>query len=68
MLDPQLAAVLAVSGAFTGQIIAAVSVRRGFEPRRLAPFMLGGLAGIPLGILLLPRLDADGSRRSSASC
>ena len=59
VLDPQLAAVLAVSGAFTGQLVAVVSVRRGFEPARLAPFVLGGLAGIPLGILLLPRLDAD---------
>ena len=59
VIDPQLAAVLAVSGAFTGQIIAVLSVRRGFEPKRLAPFVLGGLAGIPLGILLLPRLDAD---------
>jgi uncharacterized membrane protein YfcA len=59
VLDPQLAAVLAVSGAFTGQVVAALSVRRGFDLGRLAPFVLGGLAGIPLGLLLLPRLDAD---------
>ncbi|WP_267356558.1 MULTISPECIES: sulfite exporter TauE/SafE family protein [unclassified Methylobacterium] len=59
VLDPKLGAFLAVSGAFTGQVVAAVSVRRGFDLRRLAPFVLGGLAGIPLGILLLPRLDAD---------
>jgi uncharacterized protein len=59
VIDPQLAAVLAVAGAFTGQVVAVLSVRRGFDLRRLAPFVLGGLAGIPLGILLLPRLDAD---------
>ncbi|MCJ2017013.1 sulfite exporter TauE/SafE family protein [Methylobacterium sp. E-065] len=59
VLDPKLGAFLAVSGAFTGQVVAAISVRRGFDLRRLAPFVLGGLAGIPLGILLLPRLDAD---------
>jgi uncharacterized protein len=59
VLDPKLAAFLAISGAFTGQVVAALSVRRGFDPKRLAPFVLGGLAGVPLGILLLPRLDAD---------
>jgi uncharacterized membrane protein YfcA len=56
-LEPQLAAVLAVFGALTGQAIAAVSVRRGFQLGRLWPFMLGGLAGLPLGIYVLPRID-----------
>ena len=56
-LDPRLAAALAVFGALTGQIIAAVTVRRGFDLRLLAPFVLGGLTGIPLGMYLLPLLD-----------
>jgi hypothetical protein len=56
-LEPQLAAALAVFGALTGQVIAAVSVRRGFNLRRLLPFIAGGLAGVPLGIYILPRLD-----------
>ena len=56
-LDPRLAAVLAVCGALTGQILAAVTVRRGFDRMRLLPFVLGGLAGIPLGVAVLPRLD-----------
>ncbi|GKT20371.1 sulfite exporter TauE/SafE family protein [Acidovorax sp. SUPP3334] len=56
-LEPRLAATLAVFGALTGQIVAAVSVRRGFDVRTLAPFVLGGLLGIPLGVALLPRLD-----------
>ena len=59
VIDPQLAAVLAVAGSLTGQIVAAVTVRRGFDRARLAPFVLGGLAGIPLGVLLLPQLNAD---------
>ncbi len=59
VIDPKLAAPLAVSGALTGQIVAALTVRRGFDLRRLAPFVLGGLAGIPLGVALLPRLDID---------
>lgn len=56
-LDPQLAACLAVFGALTGQVVAAVTVRRGFDWKLLAPFVLGGLAGIPLGVWLLPHLD-----------
>jgi uncharacterized protein len=56
-LDPKLAAALAVFGGLTGQLIAAVTVRRGFNLRRLLPFVLGGLAGLPLGIYILPRLD-----------
>ena len=59
VLDPQLAAVLAVFGSLTGQIVAAVTVRRGFSLRLLWPFVLGGLAGIPLGVALLPQLDMD---------
>lgn len=59
-LEPRLAAVLSVFGALTGQIIAAVSVRRGVDAKRLLPFVLGGLAGVPLGVWLLPRLDVDG--------
>ena len=56
-LEPQLAAPLAVFGALTGQVIAAVSVRRGFNLQRLLPFIAGGLAGMPLGVYVLPRLD-----------
>jgi len=56
-VDPKLAAVLSTFGALTGQIIAAVTVQRGFDKRMLLPFVIGGLAGVPIGIWLLPRLD-----------
>ncbi len=56
-IDPRLAAAMAVFGALTGQLIAAVTVRRGFDLKLLAPFVLGGLLGLPLGLLLLPRID-----------
>ncbi len=56
-VDPRLAAVLAVFGGLTGQVIAAVTVRRGFDWRRVAPFVIGGLLGLPIGLWLLPRLD-----------
>jgi len=56
-LEPRLAAVLAVFGGLTGQVIAAVSVRRGFDARTLLPFVAGGLVGIPIGVAVLPLLD-----------
>lgn len=58
-LEPRLAATLAVFGALVGQILAAMTVRRGFNFKKLLPFVLGGLAGIPLGVMLLPHLDMD---------
>ena len=56
-LPPQLAAALAVFGGLTGQLVAAVAVRRGFHLARLLPFLLGGFCGLPLGVWVLPRLD-----------
>ncbi|MFT3777023.1 MAG: sulfite exporter TauE/SafE family protein [Ottowia sp.] len=61
-LEPRLAAALAVFGALTGQVLAAATVRRGFDWRRLLPFVAGGLVGIPLGVALLPHLDMQGFR------
>lgn len=58
-LEPRLAALLAVCGALTGQLVAAATVRRGFDRVRLLPFVLGGLVGIPIGVAVLPRLDMD---------
>jgi uncharacterized protein len=57
-LDPKLAAVLAVTGGFSGQLLAALTVRRGFDAKRVLPFIVGGLLGLPLGLWLLPRIDA----------
>jgi uncharacterized membrane protein YfcA len=56
-LEPQLAAVLALFGALTGQVIAAVTVRRSFDKSVLWPFVLGGLVGVPFGVWLLPHFD-----------
>lgn len=57
VLDPRLAAVLAVFGALTGQVMSAFTIRRGWHVATLLPFLAGGLAGLPLGLWLLPRLD-----------
>lgn len=57
VLEPQLAAVLAVFGALTGQILAALRVRRGWDWALVWPYVAGGLVGLPVGLALLPHLD-----------
>jgi uncharacterized membrane protein YfcA len=57
-LDPKLAAVMAVFGSLVGQVIGVFSVPRTLSLRELAPFLIGGLLGIPIGVVLLPQLDA----------
>ena len=56
-IEPRIASVMAVFGSLTGQLIAAFSVRRGLNLQALAPFLAGGLVGIPIGIAVLPHLN-----------
>jgi uncharacterized membrane protein YfcA len=56
-LAPEVAAPLAVLGALTGQLISLASIRRGFEWRRIAPFVLGGAFGVPMGVFVLHNID-----------
>ena len=58
-VNPQLAAVMAVFGGLTGQIISVIRVRRGWHLSLLWPFVLGSGVGIPLGTRLLPLLDPN---------
>ena len=58
-VDPKLAAAMAVFGALTGQIIAAITIRRPFNLGLLLPFVAGGLVGIPIGVAVLPLLDPN---------
>jgi uncharacterized membrane protein YfcA len=58
-VDPALAAVMAVFGGLTGQIISVIRVRRGWHLQLLWPFVLGSAIGIPIGTRLLPLLDAN---------
>jgi uncharacterized membrane protein YfcA len=59
-VDPQLAAPMAVFGSLVGQMVALPVTWRGTDPRRVAPFIIGGLVGVPLGIWLLGALDPSG--------
>lgn len=54
-VDPTLAAVLAVFGSLAGQPLAVFTVTRSLQPKQLLPFV----AGVPIGVWLLPRLDAN---------
>ena len=58
-VNPQLAAVMAVFGGLTGQIISVMRVRRGWHVSLLWPFVLGSGVGIPIGTRLLPLLDPN---------
>ena len=58
-LEPRVAAVMAVFGGLSGQIVAALSVRRGLRLQALAPFLIGGAVGVPLGVAAVPLVDAN---------
>ena len=60
VIDPRIAGPLVVFGSIVGQLLAFGPMRRGFEPRRLLPFLLGGILGVPLGVALLRRIDPLG--------
>ena len=58
-VDPKLAAACAIFGGFSGQVMAAFRVRRGFDWMVLLPYLIGAAVGIPIGISLLPLLDVN---------
>lgn len=58
-LDPKFAATMAVFGGWLGQVISVLRVRRGWHFDLLWPMLIGAAIGIPLGNLLLNRLDPN---------
>lgn len=57
-LQPTFAAPLAVACSVVGQLQTLPAIWHAIDWRRLAPFVLGGLLGVPIGTMLLPRVDA----------
>lgn len=57
-MTPQELAVYTLCGSLAGQLLAAITLRRSWNLRILAPYLAGGALGVPLGVWLLPRLDA----------
>ena len=57
-VSPQLAGPMVVFGSLIGQLLSIHSVRADIDLRRVLPFILGGVVGVPLGAAALPHLDA----------
>ena len=68
VLEPRDAAVLTVFGSLLGQVLSAITVRRGFALAKLLPFILGGLAGIPWVSCCCRTWTWPGSRPCWAAC
>ena len=52
-IDPKLLAPMVVFGSFVAQTLSVGAVRRSFDWKRLAPFLIGGTLGVPVGVALL---------------
>jgi uncharacterized membrane protein YfcA len=57
-IEPQLIGPMVVFGAIVGQLLSLGSVRRGLDLRKSMPFIIGGIVGVPIGVLLLRYVDA----------
>ena len=57
VVAPQLAGPMVVFGSLLGQILSIGAVRRSFDLRRVLPFVVAGLLGIPIGVVVLKNLD-----------
>lgn len=53
VMAPELAVPVVVFGSLLGQLLAVGSLRQGFSWRRVRPFLLGGVLGLPTGLWLL---------------
>ncbi len=56
-LDPAVAVPLLLACSITTQLVSIAKLWRSMQWRRCLPFLAGGLAGIPLGAMLLRTLD-----------
>lgn len=56
-IEPRLAVVLSVAGGLSGQVLSTFTVRRALSLGTLWPYLAGALAGIPLGLVVLPLVD-----------
>jgi hypothetical protein len=56
-IDPKMLAPMVVFGSFVTQMLSAGVVRRSFDWKRSAPFLVGGALGVPVGATLLGVVD-----------
>jgi uncharacterized membrane protein YfcA len=57
VIEPAVAVPVVVFGSLLGQLLAAGSLRQGFNWSRFRPFMLGGIVGVPTGLWLLSMMS-----------
>ncbi|MBL8628150.1 MAG: sulfite exporter TauE/SafE family protein [Rhodospirillaceae bacterium] len=58
VLEPQTSAVLVVVCSLIGQLMTIKTARAGFDWRRIMPFLMGGVMGVPIGaLIILPWID-----------
>lgn len=57
-IAPGVASVMVVVGGFSGQLLSAIRLRRMPPWAMLLPLLGGALLGIPLGVAVLPHIDA----------
>jgi hypothetical protein len=58
VLPPQTSAVLVVVCSLIGQLMTIKTARAGFDWRRILPFVIGGVVGVPIGaLIILPWID-----------
>jgi uncharacterized membrane protein YfcA len=57
-IDPRVAVVMSIAGGLSGQIFSALRLRRGLQWPLLWPFLAGAVFGAPLGVAVLPHVDA----------
>ena len=62
VLPPMIAGPLAVVCSVASQVQTLPAIWRAIEPRRVLPFILPGLLGVPVGMALLDRLDPGAFR------
>ncbi len=62
VIDPVLAAPLVVICSVIAQLLSLLSVRPVFNFGRLWPFLLAGIAGVPVGVMALNHIEANSFR------
>ncbi|WP_310449265.1 sulfite exporter TauE/SafE family protein [Sulfuritalea sp.] len=64
IVEPQVLAPTVVITSLLGQITSLSSVGTRLRAEHATPFLIGGVLGVPVGVLLLPLLDATAFRAS----
>jgi len=67
-IDPKMLAPMVVFGSFVAQTLSVGVVKRSFDWKRLAPFLVGGALGVPMGAALLGVVNITVFRMTVGLC